>query len=413
MEETIKEIRTEICIVGAGPAGASTSIFLGKLGINHVIIDAAKFPRNKVCGDGLDLKSIRMLQQIDLDIFEKEIIPNPVFQSCRGVRLIHPSGKNKDFIANENKDFPHRFPYYVCKRFDFDHFLLSKINPDFAIVHTASKLTKIEKMEQGWRLTVEQEIDKVLIILTNLIVGADGDHSVVLRHLGERKINRQHYAGSVRQYFSGVQGMHEAGLIEFYFPKKYPFSYFWIFPLPNGEANVGFIMMSQYAAQHKHNIKQIFAELIQEDPVLKSRFAHAKPVGDVEGWGLPLSSLQRKAAGDGWILVGDAASLVSPANGEGIGNSLLSGFIAAQAIGKGVKENSFSADTFKNYQPQLYKWLQEEIDWYQFASTKNPRLLNWCINNLIADNFITQFLFKKWMRKWLETAYTKPFLVQL
>ena len=51
----MEKIKTLICIIGAGPSGATCSIFLSKMGIAHVIVDAAVFPRDKICGDGIDL----------------------------------------------------------------------------------------------------------------------------------------------------------------------------------------------------------------------------------------------------------------------------------------------------------------------------------------------------------------------
>ncbi|MCC6282457.1 MAG: FAD-dependent monooxygenase, partial [Saprospiraceae bacterium] len=62
---TTDRIQTELLIVGAGPAGATTSLFLAKMGIPHTIVDAAAFPRDKICGDGLDLKVFRVLQHLD------------------------------------------------------------------------------------------------------------------------------------------------------------------------------------------------------------------------------------------------------------------------------------------------------------------------------------------------------------
>ena len=401
-----EKLQSVVCIIGAGPAGSSTSIFLSKLGIHHIIIDVASFPRNKVCGDGLDMKSIRMLNQIDPSIFQNEILKDPSFTACNGVRLIHPSGKNRDYVIDRKLAKPHYHPFYVSKRMDFDHFLVKKIDKTFANLLTETKAKSIEKTTDGWKIIAENNNGE-LEINCKLLVGADGDHSLLLRHLGERKIDRKHYAGSVRQYFKGVGDMHPDNLLEFYFPKKYPFSYFWIFPLPNGEANVGYIMVSKYASEKNYNIRKIFAELITTDPILKQRFANATPTGEEEGWGLPLSSLQRKAYGDGWLLVGDAASVVSPSNGEGIGNAMMSGYIAAEFIAKAIKLDNFEEGTFKNYQRELYRPLKEEIDRYNKYIDKKPEWSNWLINNLIMDNFVTQKLYKKFMQKWMETAYEK------
>ena len=71
---TAQKIKTPICIIGAGPAGASTSIFLCKMNIEHVIVDAAVFPRDKICGDGIDLNAIRVLNHIDTAIVDKELM---------------------------------------------------------------------------------------------------------------------------------------------------------------------------------------------------------------------------------------------------------------------------------------------------------------------------------------------------
>ncbi len=407
-----EKLQSVVCIIGAGPAGSSTSIFLSKLGIKHIIIDAASFPRNKVCGDGLDMKSIRMLNQIDPNIFQNEILKDPSFTPCNGVRLIHPSGKNRDYVIDKTKVKAHYHPFYVSKRMDFDHFLVKKIDKTFANLLLETKAKTIEKTTDGWKIIAENK-NVEFEITCKLLVGADGDHSILLRHLGERKINRKHYAGSVRQYFKDVEGTHSENLLEFYFPPKYPFSYFWIFPLPNGEVNVGYIMVSKYASENNHNIRKIFTELITTDPILQHRFANATPVGEVEGWGLPLASLERKAYGDGWLLVGDAASVISPTSGEGIGNAMFSGYVAAEFIAKAIRQDSFEENVFINYQRELYRQFQEEIDRYNKYIDKKPAVSNWLINTLIMDNFIIQKLYKRSMQKWMETAYEKRIKVTL
>ena len=68
----IETIETNICIIGAGPAGSTASIMLCKMGIPHMIVDASSFPRDKICGDGLDLKVVRVLNNIDPAIVKND-----------------------------------------------------------------------------------------------------------------------------------------------------------------------------------------------------------------------------------------------------------------------------------------------------------------------------------------------------
>ena len=80
-------IDTNVCIVGAGPAGSTTSITLSKLNIPHLIVDAAEFPRDKICGDALDLKVVRVLNNIDPSIVQHEFSANN-FTHSMGMRFI-------------------------------------------------------------------------------------------------------------------------------------------------------------------------------------------------------------------------------------------------------------------------------------------------------------------------------------
>ena len=95
-------IQTNVCIVGAGPAGSTTSIMLGKFGIKHLIVDAAEFPRDKICGDGLDLKVVRVLNNIDPLIIKNEFTKKD-FTYSMGMRFILPKGRHVDLMCKNEK----------------------------------------------------------------------------------------------------------------------------------------------------------------------------------------------------------------------------------------------------------------------------------------------------------------------
>lgn len=411
-----QKIRTSICIIGAGPAGATASIFLCKAGIKHVIVDAASFPRDKVCGDGLDLNTIRVLNHIDPAIIEKEISNNKnCFTPSQGFRFILPNGRKVDIMrnaANNTGALSSRPMFFVSRRFDFDNLLVSKIDRNVAGVHVSTRIHTITKTGKTWMLEGEGPSGKIEIE-TDFLVGADGDHSLVLKHVGERKVDRNNYAGAVRQYWSGVQGMHSDNLLEVYFPKSLPLSYFWIFPLPDGKANVGYGMASNYIAKHHINVRKAFEELIKTDPVLIPRFKNAQPLETVKGWGLPLSGNERKAYGDGWMLVGDAASLVCPTSGEGIGSGMISGYVAAKFLQRAVLQNDFSENMFTHYNREIHKRLLTEEKVYRFVNAIPPWLFSLGINTVLSTWLFKYWLSNKAMKKWIDTAYTKEIEVKL
>jgi len=402
----VQNINTEICIVGAGPAGATASLFLAQMGIPHLILDAAVFPRDKVCGDGLDLKVMRVLRQLDPDIVEKEIAGNPAFSPSWGARFITPNGRTSDYVYLPRPGEPQYPLFWVAKRLHFDDFLVKKLDPRFADFRPGTKVTQVIRDGNAWRLLAKGPGGD-LEIRARLLLGADGDHSVVLRGLGERKIDRRHYAGTLRQYWTGVAGVHPQNLIEVYFPPGLPLSYFYLFPLPGGEVNVGYGMVSEVAARGQHRLRDIFQHLILHDPVLAPRFRYAEPLETPVGWGLPLASRRRQACGDGYLLLGDAASLICPTTGEGIGSAMMSGFIAAHFARKAVTANRFDAAIFAGYETEIYRRLNTEIRQYQILRRFLPwRWYELGLNTLVPTPILRTF-FQQQAGNWLRTAYER------
>lgn len=404
---TAKVIKTDILIIGAGPAGATASLFLAKMGIPHTIVDAAVFPRDKVCGDGLDLKVVRVLRHLDPDIVTNELFENQSFTPCWGTRFFTQNGKTADFVYYPAPGAALPYPlFWTAKRLCFDDFLVKKFDNRYGDFRQGVKVDRIERAGKGWRVFARE-----LEIHASLLIGADGDHSVLLRHLGERKIDRRHYAGALRQYWRGVTGIHPQNLIEVYFPPGLPMSYFYIFPLANGEANVGYGMVSEVAAKGGHKLRDIFRRLVQEDPLMAPRFRNAEALEEPVGWGIPLASRRRRAFGDGYLLAGDAASLVCPTSGEGIGTGMISGYIAAHFAQKALINKCFDAEQFKNYDREIYRRLQSEIRLYNFMMRLSPRIYDYGLN-LLAPDPLFQWSFRRRVGGWLRTAYERPIEVR-
>jgi menaquinone-9 beta-reductase len=403
-------VKSEIAIIGAGPSGTTLSIALAQKGIPHLILDAATFPRDKVCGDGLDLKVFRILRHLFPEITTSEVFNKEEFMECWGCRVINPNRSVTDFDHSKQNEKEGRPIFRTSKRYNFDQFLVNRLNANYADFRQNTKVTGIEKEGDNWKLQATDATGD-LEIQCKLLIGADGDHSVVLRNLGDRKIDRKNYAGSVRQYWAGIEGFHPKNLIEVFFVPEYPMSYFYIFPLPNGEANVGYGMVSEVIAQKKLNLREIFAKVIETDPYMSPRFKNAKPLEEPIGWGLPLASRRRKTFGDGYLLLGDAASLICPMNGEGIGTGMLSGYIASFFIENALKTKDFSENSFQNFDREIYRRLDGDISTFKIMQ-KIPLALHAPLIN-IGINAPAKWLFGSIAQSWLKTAYEKQIEVNI
>ena len=120
-------------------------------------------------------------------------------------------------------------------------------------------------------------------------------------------------------------------------------------------------MSSRQISEGKLNLRKIFQEIITNHPSLKDRFLNAKPLESVKGFGLPLGGKYNEISGERFLLIGDAASLIDPLTGEGIGNALRSGRVAAEHITQCLEKGDFSATMNKAYDKEIYKRMMTEF----------------------------------------------------
>jgi len=265
---------------------------------------------------------------------------------------------------------------YTCARIDFDNFLFSLVKENTATeIFTDSNINEIIAEEHSISLV---EKNNGIICSAPLIIGADGAQSVLAKQLTGRTPDRKHQAGSVRAYYANISDTKE-NITEVYFDKKFLPSYLWVFPLPGNIANVGFGMLSSEIAKRKINIKETFQDFITQTPQLAEKFKDARPVGELEGFGLPLGSRKVTVSGNGFMLTGDAASLIDPISGDGIGNAMLSGKLAAEQAIRSCKKNNFTASFIRQYDEALSSALGNELKCHfrmQQAISKMPFLLD-------------------------------------
>ncbi|MCW3092237.1 MAG: geranylgeranyl reductase [Ferruginibacter sp.] len=355
-------IFTKVCIIGAGPAGAAAALQLNKDGIDCIVVDKAIFPRDKVCGDGLSGKVITALKRIDPEIADR--LQSAAFKlDSYGVSFVSPGrhqlevGFRPDFDKNNvaHKEVPIG---YVCKRIDFDHFLVQEMKQCKHIeVMEGIKIEKYTLEADGYLVSGSNGFE----VKAELIIIANGAHSSFTKDVAGIHMEPAHYLAGIRAYYKNVSGTSTDGFIELHFLKKMLPGYFWIFPLPNGEANVGVGLLSEVVSRKKVNLKKELQDIIQNDPVIKERFKNAELMGSVDGYGLPLGSKKRTLSGERYMLTGDAAFLIDPFTGEGIGNAFYSGRMAAQQASLAIQANDYTATGLARYDSEIDRVLGSEL----------------------------------------------------
>lgn len=361
-------IKTDVCIVGAGPSGVCTSLMLSKLGISHHLIDKEEFPRDKTCGDGLILHVFKALKIIDKRLLE-EFLSCPKFLNTNDINFY--VSNDTRIKVREQEDFKHA-PMFYGKRIDFDYFLLKKVNKEFTELHLGNGVVGVENSKTGVLLKLKDGKE----ILTKMVVGADGMNSIVSKKIGLNKISRLHTSTFVSAYYKGVKDLAVNNGAEIRIIYKKTPLFFYIFPLADGLVNISFGGNSHEIQKHKVQLKKVVEEVIARDAKIAPRFKNAERVNNWRGWGIPYSFGIAKNSGDRFMLVGDAAGLANAFYKEGVGTGMMSGVLCAQQIAKCIEKKDFSSLETNRYSVALEKEFGRLLRFSKFALrlTKYPRL---------------------------------------
>jgi geranylgeranyl reductase family protein len=376
----------DIIIVGAGPAGTACALALKDSGLKVAVLDKHKFPRDKVCGDAIPSRVPKVLRSIASEIadeiksFDKKI-------NTRGCKVVAPNLQHVDIFF--------KLDGYISTRVDFDNKMV-EVMKKFSSVTFFEKTSATDVLitEEG----VEIKSEKNIFFNSKLVIGCDGAHSVIEKKITATKMDPKHYTGAVRAYYKNISDT-ENEMMEIHLLKEYPAAYFWIFPLQNKMANVGFGMLSEKISEHKVNLRKSLLDIVSSHPSLSKRFKNAEAMDEVTGYGLPMGSRRVKISGQRFMLCGDAASLIDPATGEGIGNAMISGKFAAEQAIKCFQQNNFSETFMKSYDENLFQSIGKELKQKYFIQrTLGERA--W-----LANSAITLASKNKFVKKWLQQMF--------
>lgn len=366
----------DIAIIGAGPSGCAAALTLAQSGCRVALFEKETFPRPKICGDGVCDRSVNTLRAISPQYYD-EFMLLAEKREMSSTTLVY---KNNRFVLNL-KNFG-----YTCKREIFDNFLFSLVqrHAPHIDVFQQTAIRHIEKTQTGFLLRDTQGN----CFETHLLITANGAKSQIAQQLTGIPYSEKNTGVAIRAYYEGVSGCDEQSestvaehgrSIELHYKKEYFPGYLWIFPMANGVCNVGFGGAIGKLKTQQKTIQEIMHQWIAGDKELSKRFAGARMISPLQGGLIPYNSNSFNCSGNGFMICGDAASLIDPISGGGIGSAMLSGRLAALQAIDCVKTQDFSERATKQYEDALKKRIQREMKnrlRVQKAITRFPFLLN-------------------------------------
>jgi geranylgeranyl reductase family protein len=321
-------LSAQVVIVGGGPAGASTAIALARRGVDVLLFDRAKFPRDKVCGDVL-LPEVRSgLQALGLDVTR---LGKRAYR-CTGARYVGPRGPQ---IAGDFADADgNPRPWWMVRRREFDEWLLAEASRAGASVIEGIGIDGVLRDGDtvcGVRTRGRNGIAQH--VTARAVVGADGVSSVIAREVGAFNRFPDHTCLAARAYVRGVTL--PAPQLEVFTTSRTLPGCAWIVPVSADEVNVGIGVVQSTAQRLAVTPQELFAEVRRESPLLDARLRGCEPIA-LKGWALAAATEHRRLAGPGWVLVGDAGAMVDPFTGHGIHNAIVAGRIAGDTIADAI-----------------------------------------------------------------------------
>lgn len=344
----------EVIVVGGGPAGASCAFHLAARGVDVLLLDKATFPRDKVCGDFVGPVAIT------------ELAPMGVVEAATAAasNVVRRAGVFLDGEHVVTRPLPHKAGHpdhgLVIPRTVLDHWILeaaarcgARVAEDAAVVGFEATGDHVEVVVEpaaagGSRRTLR----------AGLVIGADGSNSTIGNQL-RGPVPRRDRILAVRAYFAATAGPPDRADLLFH-TTTFP-GYTWVFPTGPDTANVGVGVASESFPRSTVHLRPMLEDLMASDPALRRRIgATARMVGRIKGFPLSTYNPGMAITGPRVLLVGDAAGLINPINGEGIQYALSSGRWAAEVVAE-ARRTDFSRDSLARYASRVRAELGSDL----------------------------------------------------
>jgi geranylgeranyl reductase family protein len=321
----------DVIIVGAGPAGSAVAYYLATAGLDVLVLEKSRFPREKVCGDGLTPRAVKALTGMGVSISESD-----GWLRNQGLRIIGGGGRIEVPWPELTS-----YPGYgmVRSRLDFDETLARHAERAGARLLEGINVTGPVLDDRTGRVIgvtaqdVAAKAEPPREYRARLVVAADGNSSRLSVSLGLRKRDDRPLGVAVRTYYTSPR--HDDDYLEAWLDlwdgdALLP-GYGWVFGMGDGTSNVGLGLLNTSESFQNIDYRALLRRWLAAMPA-EWGFTEENRTQPIRGAALPMGFNRTPHYTRGLLLAGDSGGMVNPFNGEGIAYALESGEMAARVI---------------------------------------------------------------------------------
>ena len=319
----------DVIIVGAGPAGSTTAYYLAQAGIDVLLLEKSRFPREKVCGDGLTPRGVRALIAMGVSVSEQD-----GWVRNKGLRVIG-AGRRLEMAWPELSSYP---GYGLVRpRTDFDEMLARRAEQAGAKLVEGLTVTGPVLDERTGRITGvtarPEGAGDERAYSARVIVAADGNSSRLSVAMGLRKRDDRPLGVAVRTYYRTPRSDDDylESWLDLWDGDRLLPGYGWIFGMGDGTSNVGLGLLNTSTAFGHTDYHALLRQWLKGMPA-EWGFTEDHRTQPIRGAALPMGFNRTPPYFNGLLLAGDAGGMVNPFNGEGIAYAMESGEILARTI---------------------------------------------------------------------------------
>lgn len=364
MEKLIKEIKTDVCIVGAGPAGMLLGLLLAKQGIEVIVLEQNVDFHREYRGEITQPRFVQLMKQLNLlDYIETKshVKIDEVVVFHNDVEIMQLSF---DTLINEDSycarlTQPTLLKALLDKAQQYPNFKLLFNTKVRDLLRDGEKIVGVYAHSKPGEAdeTVDLKHEGELYIKAQVTVGVDGRNST-MEKLANFELDLDYYVNDLLWFSFDKPETWQYNIYHFYFQKNYNYLFL---PKLGGQIQCGIsLTRGEYQKIRKEGIEPFKKRIIEDLPILRP---YVEPMTDFKEFVLLLCKMRyvKDWAKDGCLLIGDAAHCVTPWGAVGSTLAMGTAVIAADVIYKGFKNNDLSLETLK----QVQKRRQEEVKMIQ------------------------------------------------